>query len=429
MHPIQKIKQFLLLNTSPKQTVVKNTFWLLLGDWLYKFIQAVLIFSLAFIIGKEQFGIYSYITSITWILLLVVDFNLTQTSIRSLHQWFLSEQQTIQNSMLLKIFLSAGAFFWLLMTSFFLSSDTLFLVMLLSYFFYLLLANTTTYLRSTYRYHELMEKEVLFKAVSWFILLCIWWASLFIRKSLSLFIYSLLFVWVVDLTITCIYLPSFIFSQFRKKTNLLTVRSVAKYGFPLALSSFLINIYISADQVILWAYGQLSWLGIYAFAYKITFLYTLFSSAFFNALFPVSTLRITTKNSRSVFLIWLKKVVKRNSLLIVLLLISTHLLQHFWWTLLWEYTDILWVLKILWLYCFLEPIGHRWYTVLVSIKKDQLNTVFLAIAAGINILGNILYIPTYWYIAAARVTVASYLLYSFLCFLSLYSWTYQTSKE
>lgn len=425
---LQKIKQFLLINTSPKQTIAKNTFWLLFGEWVYKVAQAVLVFSLAFLLGKEQFGIYSYITSITGVILLIVDFNLVQTSIRAIQQWFLDEQTTVQQSLLLKLLLSICCFFLLIIIGFFLWTNSSLFPLLLVYFCYLVLTNITSYLRSTYRYHERMEKEAVFKSISWCILL-IWWSiSLFVRQNLSIFMYGLLIIWAIDLIITCLYLPKHLFSHIRKNFNTKTMFSLMKYGSSIALSSFLINIYISADQIILWAYGQLEWLGTYAFAYKITFFYTLFSSAFFNALFPISTARITTKNSKSLFLQGVKKILIRNSIIILFLILLTWLLQQFGGSFLGEYTDILWVLQILRLYCFIEPIGHRWYTVLLSVKKDNLNTLFLAIAAGINILGNMLLIPTYWYIAAARVTVISYLVYSFLCFFSLSSCTPQMSK-
>ncbi len=426
---LKKIKHFLLINTSPKQTVVKNTFWLLIGEWIYKVAQAVIVFSLAFLLGKEQFGIYSYVTSITGVILLIVDFNLTQTSIRAIQQWFLDEQTTVQQSLLLKMLLSVCCFFLLIIISLFLWEQAVLYPLLLTYFCYLVIANTTNYLRSTYRYQERMEREAMFKTISWSLLLIGWTISLFVRQDLAMFMYGLLIIWAIDLTITCLYLPRHLFSHLRKNFNTKTMFSLMKYGSSIALSSFLINIYISADQIILWAYGQLEWLGTYAFAYKITFFYTLFSSAFFNAIFPISTARITQENSRSFFLQGTKKILQRNSSIIIFLILVTYLLQKFGGSFLWEYTDILWVLQILRLYCFIEPIGHWWYTVLLSVKKDNLNTLFLAIAAGINILGNILFIPTYWYIAAARVTVISYLVYSLLCFFALSSCTPQMSKE
>jgi O-antigen/teichoic acid export membrane protein len=294
-----------------------------------------------------------------------------------------------------------------------------FLLLLFASYIYLLLTNIATYLRSTYRHEEIMEKETLLKILSWGILLVIWWISLLLWWNLTSFIYWLVIVWIIDLLVTCLYLPSSIFSRFFQNITFKTALSLATYWLPIAISSFLVSIYINADQIILWRYGQHEWLGIYSFAYKISLFFTLFSSAFFNALFPKTTLYITRENSIPIFLNWLQLIVKRNSMIILILIGITYLLQQSNIAIFGEYTAALWVLLILRLYCLTEPIGYWWYTILVSIKKDSLNTVFLAVTAAINILGNIIFIPLYGYIAAARITVFSYLVYSVLCFFAI----------
>jgi O-antigen/teichoic acid export membrane protein len=419
MHRITQLKTFLFINSSARQTIAKNTLWLLIGDIGYKCVQALLIFWLAYTVGKEEFGLYSYITSVTWTILLLVDYNLIQTSIRSVNQWFLSTQTTIQHSIFLKILLSTLSLCILLCISFFSAQPLSFLLLLFASYGYLLLINIAAYLRSTYRHEEMMEKEALLKILSWVILLIVWWISLFFGGDLTSFIYWLCIVWIIDLLATCMYLPSSVFSHFFQNVTLNTALSLAKYWLPIAMSNFLVSMYINADQIILWWYGQHEGLGIYSFAYKITLFFTLFSSAFFNALFPKTTLHVTHENSVPVFLNWLQLIAKRNSIIILILIGITYLLQQSNLAIFGEYTAALGVLLILWLYCLTEPIGYWWYTILVSIKKDSLNTVFLAVTAAINILGNIIFIPLYGYIAAARITVFSYLVYSVLCFFAI----------
>lgn len=57
---LEKIKNFLFHNTSLRQTVIKNTFWLSISAAASKIIRAVLIIYAARILGTEDYGILSY---------------------------------------------------------------------------------------------------------------------------------------------------------------------------------------------------------------------------------------------------------------------------------------------------------------------------------------------------------------------------------
>lgn len=425
MHRIRSLKKFLLHNTSTKQTVVKNTFWLLIWDVSYKLFQATLTFFLAYSIWKEQFGIYSYITSVIWSLIMIVDFNLIQTSIRSVKQSFLSINETIKASMQLKILLSA---FWLIIV-FLIPNTGWFVSLLLLYYGYCLFSNSAAYLRSWYRHDETMEKESLLKIISWCIMFLVSWGILLTTKSLTYFVWGLFIAWFIDFLITRFFINKKQLLLWLVTPDINTIRKLFQYWFPLAISSFLVSLYINADQILLWYYGQHEWLWIYAFAYKITLLFTTFSGALFAAIFPKSNSTITLENSKKIYLSWINTLVSRNSLLVVLLMMSTYILDLYWWNSLWEYTQALSVLQILRLYCLLEPLGHWWYTVLISLKKDTINLLFLAITAFINIVGNIIFIPQYGYIASAWTTVFSYFIYTVFCFIFINQWLQTMSKE
>lgn len=425
MHYLKLFKKHLFHNHTPKQTVVKNTFWLLIWDISYKLIQAALTFFLAYSIWKEQFGLYSYITSVIWTLIFIVDYNLIQTSIRSVKQWFLSIHETIKASIQIKLLLSL---IWLSL-AFLVPIQSEFVWLLVLYYGYSLFSNSATYLRSCYRFHEEMEKESLLKTIGWWILLAVSWSILFATQSLSLFIRWLFIAWMVDFLITWLFIKKKYISWWVFSYNRQTIRNLLSYWFPLAISSFLVSLYINADQILLWYYGHNEWLWIYSFAYKITLLFTTFSWALFAAIFPKSNSIIGINNSKTIFRQWFIAILSRNSIIIAWLMICTYILNQFWWTILWEYSPALWVLQILRLYCLLEPLWHWWYIILISLKKDKINLLFLAITALINIIGNIIFIPHYGYIASAWTTVFSYFTYTLLCFITLNQWILMTSKE
>jgi PST family polysaccharide transporter len=69
----KKIKAFLFKNTSAKQTVVKNTFWLSVSNFGGRLIKAVIIIYAARILGTDGYGVFSYVITLAGFLTLLMD--------------------------------------------------------------------------------------------------------------------------------------------------------------------------------------------------------------------------------------------------------------------------------------------------------------------------------------------------------------------
>lgn len=74
----RKLKSFLLVNRSEKQTVAKNTFWLTSGTVVSKAIRAILIIYAARVLGAAGYGVYSYVLSLAGFFTAFSDIGLTQ---------------------------------------------------------------------------------------------------------------------------------------------------------------------------------------------------------------------------------------------------------------------------------------------------------------------------------------------------------------
>ncbi|MCX7589426.1 MAG: flippase [bacterium] len=73
---LQKIKSFLLENKTIRQTIIKNTFWLSFAHIFGRIFRAIIIIYAARILGAENWGIFSYSTSIAVIFSLFMDFGI-----------------------------------------------------------------------------------------------------------------------------------------------------------------------------------------------------------------------------------------------------------------------------------------------------------------------------------------------------------------
>lgn len=83
---MQKLKAFLFQNTSTKQTLAKNTFWLLTSEVFGRLLRMALIVYAARTLGASGWGIFSYATSIGIILMTFSDIGISSVVTRELSQ-------------------------------------------------------------------------------------------------------------------------------------------------------------------------------------------------------------------------------------------------------------------------------------------------------------------------------------------------------
>jgi O-antigen/teichoic acid export membrane protein len=70
---LQKLKQFLFINTTTPQTIAKNTFWLFAGQVLSRLLRAAIVIYAARILGAESWGAFSYALGIAAFLTIFSD--------------------------------------------------------------------------------------------------------------------------------------------------------------------------------------------------------------------------------------------------------------------------------------------------------------------------------------------------------------------
>jgi len=78
------LKNFLFNNTSDKQTIIKNTFWLAVGQVVGRLIRVLIIIYAARILGAESYGAFSYALSIAALLSILADLGINGTIVREL---------------------------------------------------------------------------------------------------------------------------------------------------------------------------------------------------------------------------------------------------------------------------------------------------------------------------------------------------------
>jgi len=100
---MEKIKQFLFINTSIKQTIAKNTFWLFLSETSGRILKMGLVIYAARMLGVTGWGIFSYAISVSSLLMIFSDIGIGDLVMREMAKKKKEYQTFISTALMLKI--------------------------------------------------------------------------------------------------------------------------------------------------------------------------------------------------------------------------------------------------------------------------------------------------------------------------------------
>lgn len=102
----EKIKSILLKNTSTKQTIAKNTFWLFFGNMTSRFIRAGLLIYAARILGAHDWGAFNYAMGIAAFFTMFTDFGVNAVLTRESAKDTSVQEKYFSSAFFTKIILS-----------------------------------------------------------------------------------------------------------------------------------------------------------------------------------------------------------------------------------------------------------------------------------------------------------------------------------
>lgn len=410
---ITLIRDFLTKNTSSKQTVIKNTFWLLLAEGVSK---GAILFITIFIAKKlwpEEFGAMNFTISFVSLFVIITDFWLSTLMIREVSRHKEKIEEYFFNFSFLKLVLAVLTLIIIYGVSILFHKVTPYLNLILIYCMYSVLNNIWEFIRVFFRPSERMEYEWVLKLMNWLIfaisvcgVLYFWGVSImnvfigYLLSSVVSVILSLIFVLKKHKFIKPALNKYFLIDWLKK-------------WFFIAVGTFFISVYTSTDQIVMGAYWFNRDLGVYSFAYRFTLIYALIWWFLFQALLP----NISRFLNADLYFKGIKKILLLNLVMIIVLelilwaSISFNLFDLIWLS---EYNSSIPILMLLLIYCYIEPLGHWAYIHLISLWKERVTMVIFWVAAVFNLLGNLFLIPHYSYYWAIITTIWSYVLFSLL---------------
>lgn len=284
---IQRIKELLFTNRSTRQTIVKNTIWLTVGEIISRLLRAALIIYAARILGAEGYGIFSYMLSLAALFTIFSDFGISTLLTREMSKRENEGREEILSTFLV---LKIGVLILPLLATIFLAPIFITLpgAQRLIIPIALLIASDslTTFCFSLARAKNRMETEAIAKIVTNAVILAFGLLVLFVKPETKLLAFSYTFGSIVGLLVIFLILRKEfknLLNNFRKDL----VKPIFFSALPFAALGLLGGLMINIDTVILGWFRDASDLGLYAAAYRpILLLYTI-PALFGASIFPI----------------------------------------------------------------------------------------------------------------------------------------------
>ncbi len=263
------LKALLLENLSPKQTVLKNSFWIGLTQFFSRLLKLVLVIFSARILGPQGFGTFNYVLAIVSLYFLFSDWGINTLIIRDYQQKQAEISHRIRAALWLKAGLLLASFFVSLLGVFIFESEVFRQVAVILCFF-LILEQTKEFLNNLFRAQQKMEREFLVNLGEILVTVVAGVLLLLIQRN----VVSLSLAYTLGALSGCL-LAGYLLKDYLPKLRPVFDKKLLRYflinGMPLALFGLLGYIFFSSDQVVLGYFRGTESVGFYSVATRAVF--------------------------------------------------------------------------------------------------------------------------------------------------------------
>jgi O-antigen/teichoic acid export membrane protein len=412
---MEKLKNFLFNNLSPKQTFLKNTFWLYFSEIISKGFRLLVFIYIIRVLGPKNFGVFEYLLSFVGIFFLFADFGIPTIFIRDYQQQQDKEKQT-NIFFSLKIIL-AVIFSLLALGGYFLSKKFDGFLFYFSFVLFYFLMAIEGFFENFFIALEKTEKKFLFNTLmSLFLFIFVFLGLTFFKNILAVILAYILSAFLGIIFAYSLTLPE-------TKIKFFFDPQLAKHylynGLPLALFGLLGYIFFTTDKIILAHLRSIEEVGYYSLASRILSVLFVIPSLFNTALYPYLAKKIGEKEEKII------KSLFKNILLglflsglliaILIFILSPIIVPIFFGS---KYNLSIEILQaFVWISVFVFPTNFLDYF-LISNHRQWLDFWITLLPALLNVILNFILIPFYGVYGAVYSSILAQALNFVLTFIA-----------
>lgn len=265
---MERIKKYLFLNTETKQTIIKNTIWLFIGEFGIRILKLIIFIYAARKLGVSEWGVFSYALALMSFFSIFSDIGLNSVLLKKTAQNNESQPQYIATSFFLKLGLSIISGLALLSIFIFLRDDNLVKTLIPITAILLFFDTMREFGFSLNRAFEKMEIEAFTKISSTFLLILLGFIFIKFNPKASSLLYAYVISSLLGLFIMYLSLKKY-FQDLKLNFNKKLLIPIWKEVWPVGLAGALGTIMVSIDMIILGWFKPLDQIGLYSTAQKL----------------------------------------------------------------------------------------------------------------------------------------------------------------
>ena len=411
----KKIKNFLFENTWFKQTVAKNSFWLLFSEVVARLFTFLISLWVARHWWKAEFWVYNFVMSFVVFFVLIIDFWLWNLTFREIGKKPEYAWKYFKNVSFIKSILSVLVLLIVLLIVNYNSDVKEFGNLIIVFLLHSIITNFLEFFRVFFRGEEKMEHEALLKISNNLILfLCTIW-FLCISQSVEFIFYGYLVSSIINLIFSLWYIIKY-FKFPKQHLDFQFMKQILRMNIPFFL--WWIFTYFCGEIIIV-ILQKLTWeseVWIFSAPYKLLWYVYIIFNAFSLAMFTKLVQSSRESMSRFKHVIW--KFAKYHLIVswfffLIFFIFSKQILSIYWP----EFTDstTIQIMNILSIILIFKSMSYVFWNSLTAMSKEYTRLYIQICVAIINVWGAIYLITTYSIIWAAYA-----LLISEICLMLLY---------
>jgi len=411
---INRFKSLFFQNLGIKQTIFKNVFWLAIGEGVSRLAMFLLIIYVVRILGPTEFGRFAFALAVVSLFAIFSDLGLSSIITRDFAR-NKEEEKEFPAVLSLKILLTIGTLLIIVASSFFIASDPLIRTIIWLLGAYILFNGFNIFLYAFFRARMFMQYEAWARIFQAFLITVAGFYIIFNFPSAKNLSYGYLMASFIALIFLLLFF-SFYIQPLKFVWNQNIWKKFLKRSWPLGLAMIFGMVYISIDSVMLGFWGQITEVGWYNAAYRITavplIVMALISKAFYPALSKLF------KESKEKFQeLWNYQmqimIILSIPLMVVGVFTAGEIIDFFYGP---NYANSVPVFQLLILAAGINFLYLPYFRALIV--SDQQKKILWAclITAVINIVLNFILIPRYSFYGAGLATLFSHIFLFVLAF-------------
>ncbi len=408
---IKNIATFLLQNTGIKQTVIKNTFWLVAAEVISRLLEIILIIYITRILGPMEFGRFAFVLAFVSVFAMFSDFGLATITTREF-SWDREAEKEYSTILFLKIILSAIALIFMLIGSFLITSDPVVRKLIWILSFFALIDNFFFIVYALLRARQQMEYEAGIKIFQTIITVIIGFFVIFKFPSIINVGYGYLAANLIAIFLILLFIHFRIF-HLKLSFNKVLLYKFFRFSWPLGVAAIFGAIFINIDSIIMGHLGKITEVGWYNVAKTIVGFAIIPSTLITMSFYPV--LSKLFKESKEKFQrVWdyymESMIILAVPITVGGFFLSSKIINFIYGP---SFNPSILTLQILIFSAGIGLLYSPYLTILIIANQQKKYLWINIIATIINVILNLTLIPRYSLYGAAVATIVTYLVILF----------------